>query len=188
MLWKLVEFLEDESIASVPKLWIKKLKHNWVCYWPEKNVESLRRRIIQPPIKKNSKNFYKCRILLEGGELSRILLRSVILLKVRNVIFKRQPENVFFYNFDRGVQHVPRSPWTGIEVDNSCPKKKLQEAKFYRVSRKKWTAKSGNCTSWMIHTVETKFPENKILWIVCLHSLIEKTKPTTWYHKQNLRR
>lgn len=62
-----------------------------------------------PPIKEDSKKIYKCRILLEGGELA-LRHKTIIVRVVRNIILKRQPENVFFFhNFDRGVQYVPRS-------------------------------------------------------------------------------
>lgn len=73
MLWQVVEFLKDKSIAAVPKPWIKKFKNlRAQCYWPENNVESLRKRIIQPALKKNEKNFYGCKILLKGGEILKL--------------------------------------------------------------------------------------------------------------------
>ncbi|KAJ6648774.1 hypothetical protein Bhyg_04005, partial [Pseudolycoriella hygida] len=65
MSWQLVKFLKERSVAAVPKSWIKKLKNSVVCYWPKRNVESLRKKIIQPPIKKGS-TMYKCKILMNG--------------------------------------------------------------------------------------------------------------------------
>ncbi|KAJ6648383.1 Tropinone reductase 2 [Pseudolycoriella hygida] len=51
------------SIAAVPKLWTKKYKNIYKCYWPKKHADSLRKKLILPAIKNDEENVFRCRLL-----------------------------------------------------------------------------------------------------------------------------
>lgn len=71
MQWCVVKFLKEKSVAAVPNSWIRKLNNSVECYWPKKNVESLRKKKVQPAIKEGSTStMYECKIVLDGGKYS----------------------------------------------------------------------------------------------------------------------
>lgn len=62
-MWIIVNFLSDNSVSAVPKIWWK----NGFCAWPKKFIKNKNRYIeslIEP--KKSEFDYYKARILSDN--------------------------------------------------------------------------------------------------------------------------
>lgn len=65
-MWMVVKFYDGDDVASAPTTWIKKENNEITCFWPNKNVEKLRRSTEIPDASEG--RFYSCKILMNGSK------------------------------------------------------------------------------------------------------------------------
>lgn len=71
---------EQFTVAAVPVIWIVcQMDGSFLCYWPKKNVE---RKIRQQQPPEEEGNYYKCRILFDGGKTKLSAARSYSFLSL----------------------------------------------------------------------------------------------------------